>query len=35
MNTVVEAIVVSFLCIVMACLSWVAGRAMHYIVGGT
>jgi hypothetical protein len=28
MTNLAEVIVVSFLCIVMTCLSWVAGRAM-------
>ena len=33
MTSIAEAIGVGFVCIVMAGLSWVAGRAMHYIVG--
>jgi ammonia channel protein AmtB len=28
MTNMAEVLVVSFLCIVMTCLSWVAGRAM-------
>ena len=35
MTNIAEAIGVGFVCIVMAGLSWVAGRAMHYIVAGT
>jgi hypothetical protein len=35
MTSIAEAIGVGFVCIVMAGLSWVAGRAMHYIVAGT
>jgi len=35
MTNIAEAIAVGFVCIVMAGLSWVAGRAMHYIVAGT
>jgi hypothetical protein len=32
MTNLAEVIVVSFLCIVMTCLSWVAGRAMMLII---
>jgi hypothetical protein len=35
MTSIAEAIAVGSVCIVMAGLSWVAGRAMHYIVAGT
>ncbi len=35
MTNIVEAIAVGFVCIVMAGLSWVAGRAMSYIVDET
>lgn len=35
MTNIAEAIAVGFVCIVMAGLSWVAGRAMHYVVAGT
>ena len=35
MTNIAEAIAVGLVCIVMAGLSWVAGRAMHYIVAGT
>jgi ammonia channel protein AmtB len=31
MTNLAEVIVVSFLCVVMTCLSWVAGRAMQMI----
>jgi len=35
MTNIAEAIGVGLVCIVMAGLSWVAGRAMHYIVTDT
>jgi hypothetical protein len=35
MTNLTEAIAVGFVCIVMAGLSWVAGRAMNYILAGT
>jgi len=35
MTSIPEAMAVGFVCIVMACLSWVAGRAMNYILAGT
>jgi hypothetical protein len=35
LTNIAEAIVVSLFCIMMACLSWVAGRVMHYIVSRT
>jgi len=35
MTNIAEAIAVGFVCIVMAGMSWVAGRAMNYILAGT
>jgi ammonia channel protein AmtB len=32
MTNLAEVVVVSFLCIVMTCLSWVAGRAMMLMI---
>jgi hypothetical protein len=34
MTNVAEAMAVGFVCIVMACLSWVAGQAIRYAIGG-